>query len=47
MERTFKDPDGGGKVIDAAGGLQGGDNDRGRRNKVVGESIVQVALDTI
>lgn len=44
MERTLKDSHGGGEVVDAAGGLKSGDDDGGRRDEIVGEGVVQVAL---
>lgn len=43
-EHTLEDSDGGGVVVDSAGGLEGGDNDRRGGDKIVGEGVVQVAL---
>lgn len=43
-ERTLKNADGSGKVVDPPGGLEGSSDDYGRGDKVVGEGVVQVAL---
>jgi hypothetical protein len=42
--RTFEDSDGGGEVVDAAGGLEGGSDDGRGRDEIVGEGVVEVAL---
>jgi hypothetical protein len=42
--RTLEDPHGGGEVVDPPGSAQGGDDDRGRGNEIVGEAVVQVPL---
>ena len=42
--RTLEDPDSSGKVIDPPGGLESSNDDRGGRNQVVSEGVVQVAL---
>lgn len=45
MGRTFEDPDGGGVIVDSSRGSQsGGDNGR-RWDEVVGEAVVEVALE--
>lgn len=44
IRRTLEDADGSGKVVDAAGGLEGGGNDGGRGDEIVGKGVVQVAL---
>lgn len=41
---ALEDADGRGVVVDAAGGLEGGHEDRGRGHQIVGEGVVQVAL---
>ena len=43
-KRTLEYPDGGGKVVDAPGGSEGSDDDAGRGNEIVGESVVEVTL---
>jgi hypothetical protein len=42
--RTFEDADGGSKVVDSPSGLEGGGDDGGRGDEIVGEGVVQVAL---
>lgn len=42
---TLKDADGGGVVVDLARGAEGGLNDRGGGDEVVGEAVVQSALE--
>lgn len=42
---TLEDPHSGREVVDPPGGPQSGDANRGRGNKIVGEGVVQVALD--
>lgn len=44
LERTLKDADGGGKVVDPSGGLEGSGDDRGGGDEIIGEGVVQVAL---
>ena len=41
---ALEDAHGGGEVVDAAGGAQGGGDDRGRGDEVVGEGVVEVSL---
>lgn len=41
---TFEHAHSGRKVVDAAGGFEGGDNDGGGRDEIVGEGVVEVAL---
>jgi hypothetical protein len=41
---TLEDTDGGGEVVDAAGSLEGSDDNGRRGNEIVGEGVVQVAL---
>lgn len=43
-ERTLEDSDGSGEVVDSAGGLEGGNDDRRGGNEIVGEGVVQVTL---
>jgi hypothetical protein len=43
-KRTLEYPDGGREVVDAPGGSESGDDDAGRRHEIVGESVVEVAL---
>lgn len=42
--RTFENPDGGSKVVDSSGGLEGSGDDRGRGHEIVGKGVVEVAL---
>lgn len=42
--RTFEDPDSGGEVVDAAGGLEGSGENLNRGYEIVSEAVVQVAL---
>ena len=42
--RTFEDADGSTEVVNPAGGLESGSNHRGGRDKIVSESVVEVAL---
>lgn len=42
--RTLEDSDGSGEVVDSTGGLEGGNDDRGSGNEIVGEGVVQVTL---
>lgn len=42
---TFEDSDGGGKIIHAAGSAKGSYDDRGGGDEIVGEGVVQVALE--
>jgi len=42
---TLENTDGGGEVVHPAGGLQGSDDDAGRGDKIVGEGVVEVALE--
>lgn len=44
MGCTFEYSHGRGKVIDSSGGSEGGGDDGGRGDKIVGKGIVQVAL---
>jgi hypothetical protein len=44
LDSTLEDPDGGGEVVDSPRGTQGGRDDGGRGDEVVGEGVVQVAL---
>jgi len=44
--RTLEDPHGGGEVVDPPGSAQSGDDDRRRGDEIVGEAVVQVALDS-
>jgi hypothetical protein len=41
---TFKDADSSTEVVDPSGGLEGGSNHRGSRDKIVSEGVVEVAL---
>jgi hypothetical protein len=41
---TLEDADGGREVVDTAGGFQGGGDDLGRGDEIVGEGVVEVAL---
>ena len=43
-KRTLEYPDGGGEVVDAPGGSEGSDDDAGRGDEIVGESVVEVTL---
>lgn len=45
MAHTLEDTDGSGEVVDAAGSLQGGAEDLNGGDKIVGEAVVQVALE--
>ena len=42
--RTLENADGGGKVVDPPGGLEGSGDDGGRGDEIVGEGVVEVAL---
>lgn len=42
---TLENTDGGREVVDTAGGLQGGSEDLNGGDEIVGEAVVQVALD--
>lgn len=42
--RTFEDPDSGGEVVNAAGGLEGSGENLNRGDEIVSEAVVQVAL---
>lgn len=42
--RTLKNTDGSRKVVDSPSSLEGGGDDRGGRDEVVGEGVVEVAL---
>lgn len=42
---TFEDAHGGGEVVDAAGGPEGGGQDLDGGDEIVGEAVVEVALD--
>lgn len=42
--RTLEDANGGGEVVDPPGGLESSNDDDGRRDEIVGEGVVQVAL---
>lgn len=42
--RTFENADGSTEVVDPSGGLEGGSNHRGSRDKIVSEGVVEVAL---
>ena len=44
LSRTLEDPDGGGVVVDSPGSPEGGGEDGGRGDEIVGEGVVQVAL---
>ena len=44
MRRTLEYPHSSRVVVDSAGGLEGGGDDGGRGDEVVGEGVVQVAL---
>jgi hypothetical protein len=44
QKRTLEYPDGGGEVVDAAGGSEGSDDNAGRGDEIVGESVVEVTL---
>ena len=41
---TFENPHRGGEVVDAAGGFQRGDTDRGCRDEIEAEGVIQVSL---
>jgi hypothetical protein len=41
---TLEHPDGGGEVVDTAGGLEGGGEDLDGGDEIVGEAVVQIAL---
>jgi hypothetical protein len=41
---ALEDADGGGKVVHSAGSLEGGSDDRGGGDEIVGKGVVQVAL---
>jgi hypothetical protein len=43
--RTLEDANGSGEVVHPPGGLQGSDENGGRGDEIVGESVVQVALE--
>ena len=43
-KHTLEYPDGGGEVVDAPGGSEGSDDNAGGGDKIVGESVVEVAL---
>lgn len=43
--RTLENTDGGGEVVDTASGLKGGSEDLNGGDEIVGEAVVQVALD--
>jgi hypothetical protein len=43
-KRTLEYPDGSREVVDAPGGSEGSDDNAGRGDKIVGESVVQVTL---
>ena len=42
--RTFKDPYGGGEIVDSASSSQRSGDDGRRRHKIVRECVVQIAL---
>jgi hypothetical protein len=42
---TLEDTDGSGVVVDTAGSLQGGAQDLNGGDEIVGEAVVQVALE--
>lgn len=42
--RTLENADSGSEVVDSAGSLEGGGDDRDGRDEIVGEGVVQVAL---
>lgn len=44
MSVTLEHPDGGGEVVDPAGGLEGSGEDLNGGDEIVGEAVVQVAL---
>lgn len=44
---TLEDADSGGEVVDAAGSLESGGENRGGRDEIVSESVVQVALISV
>lgn len=46
VNRTLEDADGGGEVVDPPGSLERGDDDASGRDKIVGESVVEVALES-
>lgn len=43
--RTFEDPDGGGEIVDSSRGSQSGGDDGRRWDEIVGEAVVEVALE--
>lgn len=43
--RTFENADSSSKVVDSPGGLEGSGDDGGRRDEIVGEGVVEVALE--
>lgn len=44
-KRTLEDADGGGEVVDAAGGLQSCGEDLDGGDEIVGEAVVEIPLD--
>jgi hypothetical protein len=44
VQHTLKNSNSRGEVIDTPGGADGGGDDRGRGNEIVGEAVVQVSL---
>ena len=42
--RTLENADSGSEVVDSAGSLEGGGDDRDGGDEIVGEGVVQVAL---
>ena len=44
---TFEDTDSGGVIVDSSCGSQSGSNDGGGGDKIVGEGVVQVALQKV
>jgi hypothetical protein len=44
LRRTLEDADSGSKVVDPPGSLESSDDDRGRGNEIVSESVVEIAL---
>ena len=45
-KRTLEDADSGGEVVDAASGPESGGEDLNGRDEIVGEAVVQVALES-
>lgn len=43
--RTLENSDGGSEVVDPSGGTESSSDDSGRGDEIVGESVVEVALD--